>query len=119
MPLINDSVASLDAVCGAAAQNGASAFSAAPLFLKSCAQRVFFPFLEEHFAHLVRRYKERYEKAAYLKGHYPDMIAQRVTKIRSRHNLKPRQQPEWPIEDQMDLFEPAGSSPFNPLYNIK
>jgi len=119
MPLINDSEKSLDAVCSAAAGNGAVSFSAAPLFLKPCAQRVFYPFLEANFPHLVRRYKERYEKAAYLKGHYPEMIAERVKKIRARHRLKPRHEPEWPMDDQMGLFEDASSSPFDPLYNTK
>src|SRR5262249_25522098 len=70
MPLINDSEESLDRVCEAAARNGASSFSAAPLFLKPCSAQVFFPFLEERFPHLVRKYKERYEKNAYLKGAY-------------------------------------------------
>src|SRR6202011_5201859 len=41
MPLINDSEKSIDAVCEAAVQNGASSFSASPLFLKPCAQQVF------------------------------------------------------------------------------
>ena len=45
MPLINDSEESLDRVCAAAARNGASSFSAAPLFLKPCAAQVFLPFL--------------------------------------------------------------------------
>ena len=96
MPLINDSEESLDSVCAAAARNGASSFSAAPLFLKPCAARVFLPFLEERFPHLVRRYRERYEKAAYLKGHYPEMIAERVEQIRTRHKIAARHAPEWP-----------------------
>ena len=87
MPLINDSEESLDRVCAAAARNGASSFSAAPLFLKPCARKVFLPFLEERFPHLERRYRERFEKAAYLRGHYPEMIAERVARIRERHKL--------------------------------
>src|SRR5713226_4961149 len=90
MPLINDSEASLDRVCQAAAENGASSFSAGPLFLKPCAQQVFFPFLEQHFPHLVHRYQERYQANSYLKGHYPEMIRERVQKVMSRHKLAPR-----------------------------
>jgi DNA repair photolyase len=104
MPLINDSEESLDRVCGAAADNGASAFSAAPLFLRPCSRQVFIPFLEQQFPHLVRKYRERYERNAYLKGAYPEMIAERVRKIRSRHKLKPREAPEWPLDDQLELF---------------
>ncbi len=110
MPLINDSEKSLDAVCAAAALHGATAFSAAPLFLKPCSYQVFLPFLEERFPHLVRRYRERFEKSAYLKGQYPEMIQERVRRIRARHNLKPwQQQPEWPIDDQLDLFAEPGT----------
>ena len=110
MPLINDSEESLDQVCGAAADSGASAFSAAPLFLKPCSRQVFIPFLERQFPHLVRKYKERYERDAYLKGAYPDMIAERVRKIRVRHKLRPREAPVWPLDDQLELF-PAPKPP--------
>jgi DNA repair photolyase len=104
MPLINDSEKSLEAVCAAAAANGASSFSASPLFLKPCAQQVFFPFLEQHFPHLLRRYKERYQTNAYLKGHYPEVIRERVQNVLSRHKLAPRQLVEWPVDDQLELF---------------
>jgi DNA repair photolyase len=107
MPLINDSEESLDQVCAAAARQGASSFSAAPLFLKPCAAQVFLPFLEQNFPHLVRRYRERFEKNAYLKGHYPEMIAERVERIRARHNLAARREPESPEpfpDDQLELF---------------
>jgi DNA repair photolyase len=112
MPLINDSEESLDGICRAAAANGASFFSAAPLFLKPCAQKVFFPFLEEHFPQLVRRYRERFEKHAYLKGHYPEMIKERVQRIRERHRMASRETPEWPADDQLELFAPAESGVF-------
>jgi|SRR5215469_6306619 len=104
MPLINDSEKSLDEVCAAAEANGASAFSAGALFLKPCSQQVFLPFLEQHFPHLVRRYRERFEKNAFLKGPYLDMIEERVKKIRARHRMKPWTSPEWPLSDQMELF---------------
>jgi DNA repair photolyase len=112
MPLINDSEKSLDAVCEAAARHGATAFSAAPLFLKPCSCQVFLPFIEERFPHLARRYRERFEKSAYLRGQYPEMIEERVRRIRERHNLKPWQaKPEWPIDDdQMDLFAELGTA---------
>jgi DNA repair photolyase len=107
MPLINDSEKSLDAVCAAAAASGASSFSASPLFLKPCAQQVFFPFLEQHFPHLLGRYKERYQANAYLKGHYPEMIRERVQKVLSRHKLASREAVEWLVDDQLELFTEA------------
>jgi DNA repair photolyase len=108
MPLINDGESNLDEVCSAAEANGASAFSAGPLFLQPCAQRVFFPFLEQHFPHLLGRYRERFEKHPYLKGAYLEIIAERVRQIRARHHMQPWRQPEWPASDQLDLFGEAG-----------
>ncbi len=111
MPLINDSEQSLDEVCSAAEANGASSFSAGPLFLKACAQQMFFPFLEQHFPHLARRYRERFEKSPYLKGAYPEMIAERLQKIRARHRMQPWEAPEWPAPDQLELFRGAREAP--------
>jgi DNA repair photolyase len=104
MPLINDSEKSIEAVCAAAVASGATSFSANPLFLKPCAQKVFFPFLEQHFPHLLRRYQERYQANSYLQGHYPEMIQDRVQKVLARHKLPTRRPVEWPIDDQLDLF---------------
>jgi DNA repair photolyase len=104
MPLINDSEESLGQVCEAAVKNGASSFSAAPLFLKPCAQQVFFPFLESNFPHLVRKYRERYERHPYLQGQYPEMLKERVHKIKARHQFPVVDGPEWPPDDQLTLF---------------
>ena len=130
MPLINDSEESLERVCAAAARNGASSFSAAPLFLKPCAAQVFLPFLEERFPHLVRRYRERFEKTAYLKGHYP----RNDRRARGAH---PRAASNWPwarrLNRQYSFFKttnwscfrhspkvPAQQAPVPPLlYNAK
>jgi len=109
MPLINDSEQSLDALAREAAKAGAATLWANVLFLKPCAYQVFLPFLEERFPDLVRKYRERYERAAYLRGAYPEMIQQRVEEIRKRHGLdrKPDStEPElWPRDRQLALFE--------------
>jgi hypothetical protein len=72
------------------------------------AQKVFFPFLEERFPRLVKRYRERFEKNAYLRGPYQEMIRDRVRAIRQRHGLgsSPAEyQPElWAGEEQLELF---------------
>lgn len=108
LPLITDSFENLDSVCAAAQAAGAASFGAAPVFLKPCAQQVFFPFLESRFPHLVRRYRERFERSAYLKGHYPEMLHERVREIISRHAMQPRDADyhpeEWAGAPQMDLF---------------
>ncbi|HLJ51307.1 MAG TPA: radical SAM protein [Bryobacteraceae bacterium] len=107
MPLITDSEQNLDAVCGAAASAGAVSFGAAPLFLKPCSKAVFIPFLERNFPHLVRRYRERFDENAYLRGHYPEMIRERVQAINARHKMGPRDQdylPEQFAEQQLSLW---------------
>ena len=107
MPLITDSERNLDAVCAAAAKAGAASFSAAPLFLKPCSKAVFLPFLEQRFPHLVRRYRERFETNAYLRGHYPEMIRERVKAIVERHGMGPRDAdylPEEFAEQQLSLW---------------
>ena len=110
MPLINDSEASLDALARAAAATGAAALWANVLFLKPCAYQVFLPFLEERFPELVRKHRERYDRSAYLRGAYPEMIQERVEAIRKRHGLDRKSElpePElWPHDPQIHLFEP-------------
>lgn len=108
MPLINDSEESLDAVCKTAKQAGAASFSAAPLFLKPCAYQVFMPWLEREFPNFVGRYRERYGTHAYLQGHYPEMLKERVKAIVARNGMEAREaeyQPvEWAAQPQLALF---------------
>lgn len=109
VPLITDSEENLDSVAAAAAQAGAESFGGGVLFLKPCSRRVFFPFLAEHFPHLLRRYRERYEESAFLRGSYPDSIRERVHRVRQRHGLMSggaNYEPElWEGEPQLVLFD--------------
>src|SRR5690348_16117304 len=108
MPLLNDSERSLDALAREAASAGARELWANVLFLKPCAYQVFLPFLDQRFPALVRKYRERYERRAYLRGAYPEMIHARIEKIRERHGLNRKwEQPEpelWPRDPQLRLF---------------
>jgi DNA repair photolyase len=119
MPLINDSVESISSVARAAKEAGAVYLMGNPLFLKPCAQKAFFPFLEAEFPHLVRRYRERYGDSAFLSGHYPETIAERVRSVREQYGLTQRPdgyQPEiWMDEPQLQLFtEPSSPSTATP-----
>jgi DNA repair photolyase len=87
MPLITDQESRLDRLAKAARDHGATYFGSGILFLQPCSRRVFFPFVEQHFPHLLQRYRERYEADPYLKGPYRDTIRQRVATIRDRYGL--------------------------------
>jgi DNA repair photolyase len=108
MPLINDSETSLDALAQAAARAGSCGFAGNVLFLQPCSRAVFLPFLEEHFPVLVRRYKERFERFAYLRGDYPKLMQERIRTVRRRYRLDLKEaQPEpelWPRSTQLLLF---------------
>ena len=108
LPLITDQEPSLDRLAKAARDHGASYFGGGVLFLMPAAQKVFFPFLQAQFPHLLRRYEERYRAAAYLKGSYPDTIKARIQMIRERYGLgnSPAKQP-WPEAErsQPGLFD--------------
>jgi DNA repair photolyase len=88
MPLITDQEPRLDRLARAARDRGAAWFGGGVLFLMPCSRKVFFPFVGEHFPHLLRRYEERYEKDAYLKGPYRDTIRERIAMIRDRYGLR-------------------------------
>ena len=108
MPLINDSDPSLDALAKASARAGAYGFWHNILFLKPCSREVFLPFIDQQFPHLARRYRERYERVAYLRGDYPEKIRERVRQIRKRYGFDQERawtEPElWPQDPQMALF---------------
>ncbi|MBV8845879.1 MAG: radical SAM protein [Bryobacterales bacterium] len=113
LPLINDADTSLDAIAQAAATAGAKGFGGNVLFLKPCAKQVFMPFLEERFPLLVRKYRERFERNAYIRGDYPGRIQERIARIRRRYGFdqmpKPQEPQLWPRDAQLTLFteEPA------------
>ena len=107
LPLLNDSDVSIDSVAKASARAGAMGLNGNVVFLKDCAKNVFFPFLESNYPQLVRRYRERFDRDAYLRGAYPDMIRERVHRIRKRYGLEGAEQPQpefWPEAEQLALF---------------
>lgn len=108
MPMINDSYEDLANVASSVAEAGAIYLMGGVLFLKPCAQKVFFPFLEQRFPHLVRRYREDYGRGAFLNGKYPELIKKRLQAIRTAYGLteKPgRYEPEqWLGDPQWSLF---------------
>jgi DNA repair photolyase len=106
MPLINDSEASIEAVAQAAAAAGAISFYGNVLFLKPCSKQVFLPFVEQRFPALFRRYRNRFEKSAFLRGDYPEVMKKRMQSIRERYGLTGRSfqyEAETFADEQMTL----------------
>ncbi len=108
LPLLTDSEENLECVAKAAKIAGASHFGANVLFLKPCAQRVFFPFLAEKFPDYLGRYEKSFAASAYLRGAYPDRIRHLVDGIRKRVGMPSRGMEHLnlpqPPESQMLLF---------------
>lgn len=108
LPLITDSEENLESVAKAAKAAGAAQFGANVLFLKPCAQRVFFPFISERFPEYLGRYEKSYAAGAYLKGKYPERMRDLVQRIRERVGILSRDlerpQPPEPPDSQLLLF---------------
>jgi len=110
MPLITDQQDRLDRLAKAARDHGATYFGGGVLFLMPCSRKVFFPFVEKNFPHLLRRYREKYESQAYLKGPYREMIRERIAAIRDRYGLNsgpPRRELAAGLEDPQGLLFPV------------
>ncbi|HET9181362.1 MAG TPA: radical SAM protein [Candidatus Angelobacter sp.] len=90
LPAITDSPADLRNLVAAAAQAGAAFVFANPLFLKPSSLKVFLPFLEEKFPHLLPLYCERYSSRAFLPVQYSRRISQLVKKYCLQHDLGDR-----------------------------
>jgi DNA repair photolyase len=108
MPLITDREESLDALARAAAEAGAKYFGGGPLFLMASAQKVFLPFVDEHFPELAARYRDQYQRSPYLGGDYKERLRGRVQKIREKYGLASapvEYKPElWEDDNQLTLF---------------
>jgi DNA repair photolyase len=109
MPWITDAEENLDRVARAARDAGALHFGGGALFLGPCAQKVFFPFLEEQFPELAPRYRRLFANGDYLGRAYKAELSARISRIRARYGLAPsavEHRPEgWEDAPQGKLFE--------------
>jgi hypothetical protein len=73
-----------------------------------CAQKIFLPFLEQHFPQLAPQYRAQFEKSPYLDRGYKDRLRERIAKIRDQFGLDSgptEYRPElWHEEEQGSLF---------------
>jgi DNA repair photolyase len=87
LPGITDSPAELEALVRAAAQAGAKSIWAHPLFLKPCSEKIFMPFLEQNFPHLVAAYKQRYSARSFLPAEYSRRISALTHKLCAKYKV--------------------------------
>jgi DNA repair photolyase len=107
MPGLTDDTPALDAVAKAAKEAGAVSFGGGSLFLMPCAQKVFFPFLEQHRPDLVERYRAWFSHSPYLGKAYKQKLAERLQAIRARHGLASghiENKPKVWVAEQAELF---------------
>jgi DNA repair photolyase len=90
LPGLTDSPADLEELAKAAAGAGAAFVFANPLFLKPCAERVFMPFLQQHFPKLVSSYQKRFAGKAFLPREYQQRITALMRKYREKWGVGER-----------------------------
>lgn len=90
LPGITDSPKELESLVRAAAIAKARSVAAIPLFLKPCSEKVFIPFLEINFPHLVELYKKRYAGRAFLPVEYSKRISALVKRLCSQNGIAAR-----------------------------
>jgi DNA repair photolyase len=120
MPDITDDQANLEAVIAAAREHRATHAYANVLFLKPSAQQAFFPFLENHFPHLAKRYAARFAHSAFLDRAYKDRVFRLVAELKQKHGFPDRPEFDPPTAiheaeaEQLPLLQistPAADSP--------
>jgi DNA repair photolyase len=87
LPGLTDAPADLEAIVKAGAEAGATSVWASPLFLKPCSAKVFLPFLQEKFPHLVANYEQRYADRAFASPAYQKRISSLVKAYRAKYGI--------------------------------
>jgi DNA repair photolyase len=100
LPGLTDREEDLDALARAARDVGAQWFGGNVLFLMPASLKTFFPFVEQKFSKLARRYHEWYGRGGYAPEKYRAEMQERVRKLRQKYGLGSR-------------YEPAGMKPWS------
>jgi len=110
VPGITDDPRALDALACATKEAGGRYIFANPLFLKPCSAKVFLPFLEKEFPHLVENYRKRYARRAFLPASYRKRISGLMAALRRKHGFQRREETlcasysPWEEAQQLALF---------------
>jgi DNA repair photolyase len=90
LPALTDSEEDLDTLARTAKEADALWFSASVLFLMPSSRAQFFPFIQQKFPRLMKRYEECFGRAAYLPDSYRREWRSRVEAIRRKYKLGSR-----------------------------
>jgi DNA repair photolyase len=90
IPGITDRVGELEAVAAAAKEAGAQWFFSGVLFLMPSSAKQFLPFVRERFPKLAKQYEQWYAKNGYAPEEYRKNMAERVARIREKHDFHTR-----------------------------
>lgn len=100
LPGLTDREEDLDALARAARDVGAQWFGGNVLFLMPASLKTFFPFIDQKFPKLARRYREWYGRGGYAPEKYRGEMQELVRKLRQKYSLGSR-------------YEPAGMKPWS------
>jgi DNA repair photolyase len=100
LPGLTDREEDLDALARAAREAGAQWFGGNVLFLMPASLKTFFPFVEQKFSKLARRYHDWYGRGGYAPEKYRNEMQELVRKLRQKYALGSR-------------YEPAGMKPWS------
>jgi len=109
LPEITDAVGNLESVVVASKEAGAGHIFTNPLFLKPCSEKVFMPFLEQNFPHLVEHYKQRFATNSFLSKPYQQRVSKLMAGLLAKHDFQRRKRERkpdhvQPQEEQLRLF---------------
>jgi DNA repair photolyase len=111
LPGLNDAPRMLEALAAQAAQAGARFLYGNILFLMPSAMKQFMPFLAREFPHLVTRYRKLYARSAYLRGDYPEKVANFLKVLRARYGLDGNRGEIPPAARHPQMALPFGAPP--------
>lgn len=109
LPAITDTRENLDALLQRAKESGAHFAASSVVFLQPCAQKQFYPFLQEEFPHLYQAYVRRFSRSAYTSEDYRKKVRSVFHELRAKHQLPAPPRDAIHLDDvasmkQLELF---------------
>ncbi len=90
LPGLTDTGKAMNGMAEAAKAANASFLYAQPLFLKPCSKEIYLEFIREHFPHLEKLYRERFDSAAFVPKAYYERTQELLRAACKKHGLAER-----------------------------